>query len=131
MRRRLPLVATLGVVVILMVVAMVTGGWWAPFVLCLAVGLLVTHRAWIALPLGAAIGLLTWGVPLVVRQFQVGIGSTAGALSAILGFGHAGAYAIALTLLVGMLLGLTGAWLGSAARGLVVASRARVDARKA
>jgi hypothetical protein len=37
-------------------------------------------------------------------------------LAAIMGFGHQGAVPLALTLLVGLLLGLTGAWVGSAAR---------------
>jgi hypothetical protein len=35
-----------------------------------------------------------------------------------MGFGHQGAIPVVLTCVVGLLLGLTGAWLGSAARSL-------------
>jgi hypothetical protein len=43
-----------------------------------------------------------------------GLGPAAESLAAILGFGHQAANPVILTLLVGTLLGLTGAWLGSA-----------------
>lgn len=125
MRRTLGLVATLILVAVLMIVALLLGAWWAPFVLGLAVGALVFTRARLALPVGALIGLLTWGIPLAVDQVKYGIGPAAGALSAILGFGHRGAFSLALTLVVGVLLGVTGAWLGSAARSVMLASRAR------
>jgi hypothetical protein len=100
----------------------VAGGWWAPFGLGLLVGVLAA-RARVALPIGAGLGLLAWGVPLVIEQFQYSLGPAAASLSAILGLGHQGLFAIILTLMVGLLLGLTGAWLGSAARALVPLSR--------
>lgn len=109
------------------VAGLLAGGWWAPFAAGLAIGLLARH-ARMAIPLGAAVGLLSWGLPLVVDQARYGAGPAASAISAILGFGHAGAYSVVLTLLVGLLLGLTGAWLASAARS-VVAAYALVDGK--
>jgi len=115
------------IVAALGVSGLLTGGWWSPFGFGLLIGVL-TARTPIALGLGAAAGLIAWGGPLVIEQLRYGIGPTAGALTAILGFGHSGAISIVFTLMVAALLGLSGAWLGSAALGLFVAARARVDA---
>ena len=101
------------------------GGWWAPFVVGLAFGA-EDRRARIAVPAGAGIGLLSWLVPLAAAHWRYGVGPTAESLAAIMGFGHASAVPVVLTLLVGALLGLTGAWLGCAFWG-VVAPRAPVD----
>ena len=103
------------VVLALSAVAFISGAWWAPFVAGIAIGA-VSDRARTAIPVGAAVGLLAWGAPLVYEQVQYGLGPTASSLAAIMGFGHEGAIPMVLTLLVGTLLGLTGAWLGSAAR---------------
>jgi hypothetical protein len=93
------------------------GAWWAPFVVCLAIGF-VRPRARFAVPAGAVVGLLAWALPLAALQVQYGAGSAAESLAAIMGFGHQGAIPVVLTCIVGLLLGLTGAWLGSAARTL-------------
>lgn len=93
------------------------GLWWAPFVVGVALGVVVP-RARIALPAGAGIGLIAWLVPLAVAQERYGIGPTARSLAAIMGFDHQAAVPVVLTLLVGTLLGLTGAWLASAIRSL-------------
>ena len=93
------------------------GAWWAPFVAGLAIGF-VRPPARFAVPAGAAVGLLAWALPLAALQVEYGAGSAASSLAAIMGFGHQGAIPIVLTLVVGTLLGLTGAWLGSAARTL-------------
>ena len=94
------------------------GLWWAPFVVGVAVG--AGHpRARIAIPAGAAIGLLAWLVPLAMAHGRYGLGPTAQSLAAIMGFDHQAAVPVVLTLLVGTLLGLAGAWLASAARRLV------------
>lgn len=93
------------------------GVWWAPFVVGLALGAVVP-RARIALAGGAGVGLLAWLVPLAVAHERYGIGPTARSLAAIMGFDHQAAVPVALTLLVGTLLGLTGAWLASAVRSL-------------
>ena len=104
------------------------GLWWAPFVIGVALGAF-DRRTRVALPAGAATGLVAWTIPLAMLHVRYGLGSTAGSLAAIMGFGHQGVLPIVLTVLVGGLLGASGAWLGSAARGLV-ASRARVDASR-
>lgn len=102
------------------------GFWWAPFAAGLAVGAIVP-RARTAIPSAAAIGLLSWLIPLEAAHARYGLGPTATSLAAIMGFGHAGAVPVVLTLAVGTLLGVTGGWLGSAGRA-VVASNMRVDA---
>lgn len=101
------------------------GGWWAPFVVGLAFGA-EDRRSRVAVPAGAAVGLLSWLVPLAVAHARYGVGPTAESLAAIMGFGHAAAVPVVLTLIVGSLLGLAGAWLGTAL-ATVVAPRASVD----
>ena len=102
---------------LLALLGVIWGGWWAPFVVGLAFGA-EERQARVAVPAGAGIGLLSWLVPLAVGQARYGLGPTAQSLAAIMGFGHASAVPVVLTLLVGTLLGLTGAWLGSAVRAL-------------
>jgi hypothetical protein len=94
------------------------GYWWAPFVAGAFVGL-VANRGRVAIPAGGLMGAVAWLLPLAAIQAQYGIGPTAGSLAAIMGFGRQGILAIVLTLVVGALLGLTGAWLASAARHLL------------
>jgi hypothetical protein len=109
---------------ILATVAVMLGLWWAPFVFGLAFGV-IQPRARIAVPVGALIGLLAWAIPLAGAQSRYGIDSSAESLAAIMGFGHQEAVPITLTLVVGLLLGLTGAWLGSASRMLAFPSPRR------
>jgi hypothetical protein len=103
---------------ILAYVAVTLGAWWAPFLFGLMFGI-IQPRARIAVPFGALIGLVAWLIPLMSSDSRYSLGPTAESLAAIMGFGHQGAIPIALTLVVGLLLGLTGAWLGSAARTVV------------
>ena len=100
------------------IAGVLAGAWWAPFVAGLAIGC-VQPRARFAVPAGAVVGILSWALPLAALQVQYGAGSAAGSLDAIMGFGHLGAIPVVLTCTVGLLLGLTGAWLASAARSLV------------
>jgi hypothetical protein len=104
------------------------GAWWAPFAVGIAFGI-VEPRARFALPGGALIGLAGWSLPLAEAQIRFGLAPTAASLATIMGFGHQPAIPLALTCAVGLLLGLAGAWLGSAARSLV-ASNAPVDAER-
>jgi hypothetical protein len=104
-----PILATVGVML---------GAWWAPCVFGFAFGM-IYRRARFAIPVGALIGLVGWSIPLAASESRYGLGPTAQSLAAIMGFGHQAAIPIILTLVVGLLLGLTGAWLGSAGRTLV------------
>lgn len=104
------------------VAAVLFGAWWAPFPVGIAVGL-VEGRARIAIPIAAGVGMLAWLFPLVQAQFSYGLGPTAGALAALLGFDHQGALSIILTLVVGALLGLIGAWVSTAVKGVVAEVR--------
>ncbi len=115
MSRSLLLAIILLAVLALTAVAFIFGAWWAPFVAGIAIGA-VSGPARVTIPLGAAVGLIAWGAPLVNDQVHYGLGPAASSLAAIMGFGHQGAIPVVLTLLVGTLLGLTGAWLGSVAR---------------
>jgi hypothetical protein len=94
------------------------GYWWAPFVAGAFTGL-VTRHGRVSVPMGGLAGAAAWLLPLLAIQVRYGIGPTAGSLAAIMGFGRQGIVAIVLTVVVGALLGLTGAWLASAARALV------------
>lgn len=94
------------------------GYWWAPFLAGAVIGLL-TRSGRVAVPVGGLTGALAWLLPLAAIQVRYGIGPTAGSLAAIMGFGHQGILPVVLTLVVGALLGLTGAWLVSAVRLLL------------
>lgn len=115
MSRRVSFAIILAAVVIQAVISFTFGLWWWTFIVGLAIGTL-TGRARFTIPLGAVVGLLAWGAPLLYDQVRYGLGPASSSLAAIMGFGHQGAIPVVLTLLVGTLLGLTGAWLGSAAR---------------
>lgn len=111
-------IGTVVVFPILAAVGVMLGAWWAPFVFGLAFGI-IEPRARYAVPVGALIGLVGWSIPLATLESRFGLGTTAESLAAIMGFGHQGAIPVILTLVVGVLLGLTGAWLGSAGRSVV------------
>ena len=96
----------------------VLGGWWLAFVAGVAAGVVLRQARW-AVPAGALSGLIAWTVPLVYAQLQYGLRDTSLSLAAMMGFNGAATIPLTLTLLVGLLLGLTGAWLGAAGRGLV------------
>jgi hypothetical protein len=95
------------------------GAWWLAFPAGMLIGITVSP-ARLAIPTGALAGLLGWGVPLVLIQVRNGLGPSATSLAAIMGFTGEPAIPLVLTCVVGLLLGLTGAWLASALRGLIV-----------
>jgi len=113
--------ATVVFALIVSVAGVLAGAWWAPFIAGLVIGA-VQPRARFAVPAGAVVGLLGWALPLGAIQVQYGAGPAASSLAAIMGFGHQAAIPVVLTLMVGLLLGATGAWLGSASRTLIRAS---------
>jgi hypothetical protein len=106
------LVATAFIVAL---VGVLLGAWWTPFFAGAAIGLVV-GRPVVAIPLGGFSGLVSWLLPLAAIQARYGLGPTATSLAAIMGFDHRGALPVVLTLVVGGLLGLTGAWVACAAR---------------
>jgi hypothetical protein len=102
-------------------VGVVFGAWYLPFVSGIFAGqLLAPARR--AIAAGALAGLVAWGLPLAWEHWRYGIGPTAESLAAIMGFGHAGSVPVILTCLIGLLLGLCGAWTMTALR---TAARAR------
>lgn len=108
--------------------AMVWDAWWAIYPLGLAVGLLLGRRT--ALAAGLLAGTVAWGLPLLAAALMgLPVGRAAAVLSSILGVEAGGVPALALTLLSGGLLGLTGAWLGSSLRALGRRARAVPSAR--
>lgn len=109
------LVATAFIVAL---VGVLLGAWWTPFFAGAAIGLLVA-RPVTAIPLGGLSGLVSWMLPLAAIEVRYGLVPTANSLAAIMGFDHRGTLPIALSLVVGILLGLTGAWLACAVRMLV------------
>lgn len=111
MRRTGPFVIAL----IVAVAGVLWGAWWAPFVVGVAIGI-VQGRARTAIPLGALTGLIAWVLPLARLDLSYGVGPAAASIAAIMGFSRQGLIPILLTLLVGTLLGLTGAWLATAVR---------------
>lgn len=109
-------VAVAGLIVAL--AGVLLGAWWAPLLVGLACGVALP-RVRIAVPVGAVCGLVAWLLPLAMLEVRYGLTPSADALAAIMGFGHAGAVPVVLTLLVGVLLGGCGAWLAGAARLLL------------
>jgi hypothetical protein len=100
---------------IVAVAAVMFGAWWAPFLVGIAIGV-AEERGRIAIPLGALTGLIAWVLPIAFLDVTYGIGPAATSIAAIMGFGRQGMVPIALTLVLGILLGLTGAWLATAVR---------------
>jgi len=99
------------------ITAVMLGVWWAPFAIAVVIGIM-ERRARIAVPIGAVLGLAAWTVPLGAAHLQYGLRPTAESLAAIMGFSTQTAIPVVLTCVVGLLLGLSGAWLGSAVRSL-------------
>jgi len=95
------------------------GAWWLTFAAGLVIGVFIGQGR-VAIPAGALAGLVSWGFGLAVLQVYFGLGRSASSLAAIMGFTGQPAIPLVLTCLVGLLLGLAGAWLASALRGLLI-----------
>jgi len=109
----------------LALMGVLVGAWWAPFVAGIAAGVLIP-RGWWAVLAGAVAGLVAWGAPLEYAQIEFGLARTATSLAAIMGFNGAATIPVALTLVVGILLGFSGAWFGTVARSFYPTARASV-----
>jgi hypothetical protein len=94
------------------------GAWWVTFLAGVALGAVIPAR--LAMPAASLAGLLAWGVILAYEQWRYGLGPAAHSLAAIMGFTQFGPVVpVVLTCLVGLLLGLTGAWAGVATRSVL------------
>jgi hypothetical protein len=95
------------------------GLWFVPFVVGLAVGLLLARAGWRlrhTLPAVLVMALLGWGVPLywpAVVQGQP-VGATARVIAALAGVPPHAVFGVVFTLLVGVLQAVVGLWLGRA-----------------
>ena len=96
--------------------ANVFGFWWVAFAAGIAIGFTLARHPR-ALLVGALAGALGWGLPLLWLATSQPVGKTAEVISGVLGTSRLGGFpAIAVTVLVGLLLGVTGSWLGAALR---------------
>jgi len=116
-QRRFALVLVGGIVLSLS--GMFLGWWWVTFATGIVIGLALP-RTWTALVAGAISGLVAWSEPLIEANAQYGLGPTSLSIAAIMGANGAALIPIALTVIVGGLLGLTGSWLGAAIRGVAI-----------
>jgi hypothetical protein len=103
------------------------GLWWLTFVVGVAIGLAV-RRSRTSLLASSLAGALGWGLPLAWLALFAPVGRAAAVVSGVFGV-EGGALAIGLTVLLGVLLATTGAWLGSAARRLVQRSERPLASR--
>jgi len=116
-QRRFALVLVGGIVLSLS--GMFLGWWWVTFATGVVIGLALP-RTWTALVAGAISGLVAWSEPLIEANAQYGLGPTSLSIAAIMGANGAALVPVALTVVVGVLLGLTGSWLGAAIRGVAI-----------
>ena len=116
-RRRFALVLMGGIT--LSLAGMFLGLWWITFATGVAIGLALP-KTWTALVAGAVSGLVAWSEPLIEANAQYGLGPTSLSIAAIMGANGAALIPVALTVVVGVLLGLTGSWLGATIRGVAV-----------
>jgi hypothetical protein len=107
-------------------VGLAEGAWWLAFPVGLVIGgVLAGARDGVVA--GALAGALGWLLPLEIEQTRFGLGPTAAALAAILGVPPTqGFVPVVLTGAVGLLLGVTGAWLSSAVGSLAAPAWRRV-----
>lgn len=114
-RREMARVGTLAFAVLVVSAANLLGYWLGSLLLGIAYGLLLRRMR--AIRLAALIGALGWAAPLALMAVDVPVWRTAEVLAAIAGFGRSGAiFILGLTVALGSLLGVSGAWLGLALR---------------
>lgn len=115
-RARLIAATVLGAIVVW--IAAGTGLWLlTPLVGC-ALGLFFGGRE--GFGGAAAASFAGWAIPLAIRATNLSIGPTAAVVGGIFGLGpHNGTVVIVATPILGVLLGLAGAWIGTATRNVV------------
>jgi hypothetical protein len=100
--------------------------WYISCVICFLLGLLVRKKgeATFASVMSSLAG---WGLPLVWQSFENPVRPTARLVAQIMGFGPYGFLVILITLILGLLLGLAGLWVGRSLHNLLVTSQHRTS----
>lgn len=94
----------------------ILGFWWLALVIGLVLGFTIIPTKF-ALALALLSGGLGWGLPLLYRSTHLAIGNTAAVVASIVGIGSTNGWIIIVfTILLGMLLCLSAAWMGIALR---------------
>jgi hypothetical protein len=108
------LLSTIAVLIatVLIWLGQLLGYWWLALIIGLLLGIAVIPARF-ALLLAALSGGLGWSLPLFYRSTYLPIGNTASMVGSILGLGSTdGWIIILLTVLLGILLCLSAAWVG-------------------
>jgi hypothetical protein len=88
------------------------GLWWVTFIMGCLLGLLPRRKD--AFGAAALIGGLGWGLPLLLQALHAPVGQVAATVAILVGLGSTGGpLVILLTVLLGMVLCVVGAWLGT------------------
>lgn len=95
-----------------------SGWWWLTPIAGLLIGLLL-RPARLALLVALVAGMLGWGLPLAILAFTQPVGPLAAAVESVVGLpSSGGAVIIILTVALGGVLCVVGAWVGIAGKGL-------------
>lgn len=125
--RLLVVLALLGAVLI--VLAHVSGLWWVAVAVGVVIGLVVRGAVGVVVTALAA-GIVGWGAPLAWLAATQPVVSVASVMAGILGVGTSNSgLVIILTIVLGGVLCLCGAWVGSALRQLVSAGASPANRR--
>jgi hypothetical protein len=94
------------------------GWWWVTPMVGVLIGLLL-RPAWLVVLVSLAVGGLGWGLPLALLAFTAPVGRLAAAVEIVMTLpATGGTIIILLTVVLGGVLSLVGAWVGIAARRL-------------
>lgn len=95
------------------------GFWYLTFVVTVLLGVLF-NRASVAMWGSLLTGLIGWCGPLLWQSFISPIGPAASMTAGVMGFGVSHGYLVlVLTIVIGVLLALSGGWLGSSGRSFM------------
>ena len=95
------------------------GAWYLTFAVTVLLGALF-DRASVAMWGSLLTGLIGWGGPLLWQSFSSPIGPAASMTAGVMGFGASHGYLVlVLTIVIGVLLALSGGWLGSSGRSFM------------